>query len=350
MAAAIAALDERSREVLRALIHLHIQTGEPVGSETLSRRMAGGLSSATIRSTLAELERLGFLDHPHTSAGRVPTDDGYRFYVDSLITRRPLPEQDAAAIDSALRPGETSPSQLMESASHLLSQLTRNVGFVLAPDISGSSFRHIDLVPLPPPRVLVVMVSATGLITNKVIELDEQPPPEQLQECANYLNQHFAGMHLGAIRRRLLELMREEKAAYDRLLHQVVTVGERAFSGTSGEGNLYLDGTSHMLDQAHGEDLERLRSLFRTFEEKTRLVKILNACIGGEGLRILIGRENPEPGLREMSLVAAAYPVAGEAGFGVGVLGSTRMEYARVIALVDHVARAFADALAELRA
>jgi heat-inducible transcriptional repressor len=350
MVAATTTLDERSREVLRTLIHLHIQTGEPVGSETLSRQMGRGLSSASIRNTLAELERLGFLDHPHTSAGRLPTDEGYRFYVDTLITHRPLPEKEAAAIDSALRPGDASPTQMMESASHLLSQLTRNVGFVLAPDISGSSFRHIDLVPLPPPRVLVVMVSANGLITNKVIELDEQLPPEQLQECANYLNQHFAGLHLGAIRQRLLELMREEKAAYDRLLHRVVTVGERAFSGTPAEGSLYLDGTSHILDQAHGEDLERLRSLFRTFEEKTRLVKILNACIGGEGLRILIGRENPEPGLRGMALIAATCPVGGEGGFGVGVLGSTRMEYARVIALVDHVSRAFADALSELGA
>lgn len=344
-------LDERSREVLRLLIQQHIQTGEPVGSETLAARMNRALSPATIRNLMAELERQGLLDHPHTSAGRLPTDEGYRVYVDSLMAHEDLQNQELAAIDQALRSKEGSPTQVLENASQLLSRLSHNVGLVLAPNLRKSSFAHIDLVRLRERRILVVMVSRSGLVTNKVVEIDEDLNPDELQACVNYLRLNFAGMTLHAIRMRLLELMRQEKAAYDSLLRHVIAVGERAFAeGEAASSNVFLDGTSHILERAQEEDLTRLRQLFRTFEEKSRLVKILNACVGDEGVRIFIGRENADPGLREMALVTAGCPIDGDLGLGVGVLGSTRMEYARVIALVDHVAKAVVRALRELEA
>lgn len=344
-------LDERSREVLRLLIQHHIQTGEPVGSETLAARMNRALSPATIRTLMAELERQGLLDHPHTSAGRLPTDEGYRVYVDSLMAHEDLQKQELAAIDRALRAKEASPTQVLENASQLLSRLSHNVGLVLAPDLSKSSFAHIDLVRLRERRILVVMVSRSGLVTNKVVEIDEDLNPDELQACTNYLRSNFAGMTLHAIRMRLLELMRQEKAAYDSLLRHVIAVGERAFAeADAAASNVFVDGTSHILERAQEEDLTRLRQLFRTFEEKSRLVKILNACVGDEGVRIFIGRENADPGLREMALVTAGCPIHGDLGLGVGVLGSTRMEYARVITLVDHVARAVVRALRELEA
>lgn len=343
-------LDERSRDVLRLLIQHYVQTGEPVGSETLAARMNRALSPATIRNILSDLEKVGLLDHPHTSAGRLPTDEGYRVFVDSLMQHQPLGRQDAAAIDSALRGSDGTPTQVLESASQLLSRLSRNVGFVIAPDVSRGSFAHIDFVRLRERRLLVVMMSRTGLITNKLIDVDEDLGADALQACANYLNAHFAGLTLHAIRIRLIELMRQEKAAYDQLLRHVVAVGERAFAeGEPEGGNVFLDGTSHILERAQQEDLEQMRDLFRTFEEKSRLIKILNACIADEGVRIFIGRENLDPGLHEMALVTAAYPVEGDAGLGVGVLGSTRMEYARVVALVDHVAQAVVRALRELQ-
>jgi heat-inducible transcriptional repressor len=342
-------MDDRSAEVLKSLIQLHIVTGEPVGSESLSRVLPMTLSPATIRNIMAELERQGYLSHPHTSAGRIPTDEGYRAYVDSLMGYLPLAPRDAAAIESSLRAGEVSPSQVLESACQLLSRLSRNVGFVLAPDIERTSFMHVDLVRLPTPRVLVVMVSRTGLVTNKVIELEEQLSQDELQACANYLNTNFAGLALAAIRARLLGLMREEKALYDSLLQRVVAVAERAFAGREAEdGNVYLGGTANILARAEADDLERMRALFKTFEEKSRLVKILNACITGDGVRIVIGHENPEPELRDVAVVTAAYPLGGEAELGLGVLGSTRMEYARVISLVDHIGKAVQKTLAEL--
>jgi heat-inducible transcriptional repressor len=342
-------LDDRSREVLKSVIQLHIATGEPVGSESLARALNRTLSPATLRNIMADLEKLGYLAHPHTSAGRMPTDEGYRVYVDSLMSHLPLPARDAAAIDSELRPREGSSSEVMETASHILSRLSHNVGFVVAPEIGRTAFRHIDLVRLPHPRVLVVMVSRTGLVTHKVIELEEEIPQEQLQACANYLNIHFAGMTLSAIQTRLLDLMSEEKTLYDALLKNVVSVGERAFALEDRGASVYLDGTSHILDQHGFEDMDRMKALFKTFEEKSRLVKILNACISGSGIRVIIGHENSDPDLHDLALVTAGYPLEGESGWGLGVLGSTRMEYARVMALVDHVARSLALALEERR-
>jgi heat-inducible transcriptional repressor len=342
-------LDDRRREVLRTLIQLHVETGDPVGSESLSRAFGRALSPASLRNIMADLEALGYLDHPHTSAGRIPTDEGYRVYVDSLMGRRALDPGEAQAI-AELRHGEASAEQTMERASQLLSRLSRNVGFVLAPDIARTSFRHVDLVPLGHPRVLVVMVSATGIVTHKVIDVEERLEPSALQECANYLNAHFSGMPLSDIRARLLELMTEEKALYDSLLQRVIALGERAFALPEPGANVYLDGASNMLSQREFEDLERMRALFRTFEEKSRLVRILNACIAGDGIRVLIGHENSDPELKDLSLVTATCRVEGEPGLGVGVLGSTRMQYAHVVSLVDHVARAVADVLRGERA
>jgi heat-inducible transcriptional repressor len=341
------ALDDRRREVLRQLIDLHIETGEPVGSEALARALNRAVSSATLRNMMADLEELGYLNHPHTSAGRMPTDEGYRLYVDALMDPRPLAPGAASAIASELR--DVSPRQVLEKASHLLSRLSGQVGFVLAPDLAKATFRHLDLVRLSHPRFLVVMVSQSGIATSKIVEVEEPLGPEQLQACANYLNSHFAGLSLAEIHSRLLDLMKQERALYDSLLKSVVALGERAFAASPADKDIYLDGTSNMLDPKVFEDLDRMKALFRTFEEKSRLVRILNACMAGDGLRIVIGRENPEPDLRETSLVTASYDLEGADGFGLGVLGSTRMEYASAVTLVDHVARAVSQMLREMR-
>jgi heat-inducible transcriptional repressor len=339
-------LDDRSNGVLKSVIQLHIATGEPVGSESVCRALDRSMSSATIRSIMADLERQGYLEHPHTSAGRRPTDEGYRVYVNGLMSEEPLSEQEAAAVDDGLRAG--SPHQVLESASHLLSRLSGNVGFVLAPDMARTSFMHLDLVRLPHPRILAVMVSRAGLVTHRVIELEEPLTQDDLQTCANYLNAHFAGMNLLAIRARLLDTMREEKALYDLLLKRVVAVAERAFPAEGGGASVYLDGTSNILAKPEFEDVQKMRELFQTFEEKGRLVKILNECMHGEGIRIFIGHENPDPTLHRVALVATGCPVGHESGWGVGIMGSTRMEYPRMVSLVDHVARSVGRALDEI--
>ena len=345
---ALPALDDRSREVLKSVIQLHVATGQPVGSETLARVFQRSVSSATLRNIMADLERMGYLTHPHTSAGRMPTDEGYRVYVDTLMRLEPLPARDAAAIASEIGDRDAAPNQVLENASHVLSKHSGNVGFVLVPDMGGTTFRHVDLVRLPHPRILVVMVARSGLVTNKVIEVDDQLGQDDLQACANYLNTHFAGLDLAAIRGRLLELMSQEKALYDSLLKSVVSVGGRAFAG-QGEPDLYLDGTSNILDKQEFEDADRIRGVFKAFEEKSRLVKIVNACLSQQGVRIVIGQENPDPALRTTAMVVASCQLEGDATWGLGVVGSTRMEYARMIALVEHVAAALNRTLEELR-
>lgn len=342
-----AALDERSKQVLKLLIQLHIATGEPVGSESLSRLMNRSVSSATVRNIMAELEKKGYLSHPHTSAGRMPTDEGYRVYVDSLMGAAPLGAREAAAIESELLPRDASPQEVAAHACQLLSRLSRSVGFVMTPDLARVTFRHIDLVRLPHPRVLVVMVSRTGLVTHKVIEVDEQLAQEDLQACANYLNVHFAGMTLDAIRARLLQMMNADKALYDTLLQKVLSVAAPAFASEDDASSVYMDGASNILGQPEFEDLSRMRALFKTFEEKTRLVKIVNACLDASGVRVVIGREIPDPDLQGVSLVTTGFPVGAE-GWALGVMGPTRMEYPHVVSVVDHVARVVSHALQEL--
>lgn len=343
------AIDERAKEVLKSLIRLHIASGEPVGSENLARALNRSLSPATLRNIMADLEKQGYLDHPHTSAGRMPTDEGYRAYVNDLMEREPLAAREAAAIESSLR-HDGAPGQVLEKAAQLLSRLSHNIGFVLAPEIGRTTFMHIDFVRLPQPRILVVMVSRSGLVTNRVIEVEESLSQDELQACANYLNTHFAGTPLQGIRVRLLDLMKEEKALYDSLLQKVVSVSQRAFEASDGEAaDIYLDGTARILEHPEFEDVSRMRELFKTFEEKSRLVRILNECISGDGVRVIIGRENPDPTLHNMAVVSAGYPLSGEGAWGLGVMGSTRMEYARVVALVEHVARAVRQSLLELQ-
>ena len=344
-------LDDRRREVLRALIQLHVDTGEPVGSESLSRALRRALSPATLRNIMADLEALGYLDHPHTSAGRVPTDEGYRVYVDTLVGRGRSPPATRQRIESELRSADASAEQTMERASHLLSRLSRHVGFVLAPDIARASFRHVDLVPLAHPRILVVMVSSTGLVTHKVIEVEEQLSPTDLQACANYLNAHFAGMTLAAIRSRLLELMQRGQGALR------LAAAERAWPSASGPS------TSRTARRASTSTARRTswsspssRTWSACARSSGRSRRRAGWCgsstpaSSGDGIRVLIGHENPDPELQDLSLVTASCRVEGEAGFGLGVLGSTRMEYAHVVSLVDHVARAVSEVLRGNRA
>ncbi len=343
-------LGERSGAILRSLVDLHIGTGEPVGSESLARRLGNTLSSATIRNTLAELEKLGYLDHPHTSAGRVPTDDGYRLYVDALMAPQALDVAEARRIQSRLRPGDSSPQQLLQSVPQLLSEMSQQMGFALLSDPAMPTFRHIDFVRLPHPRILAVMVSPIGIVTNRVVdvEFETEITQDDLQACANYLNTHFSGVPLPEIRARLLEMMKEEKARYDQLLKQVVALAEPSFEGAPSEASVFLDGAVNLLEQT--DDVELMRTIFRTFEEKSRLVRILGACLDGSGVRITIGRENADPALRKVSLVTARCEVDGREVFGIGILGGTRMEYSRAVAVVGAAALAVTASIQELRA
>ncbi|HYP02707.1 MAG TPA: heat-inducible transcriptional repressor HrcA [Pyrinomonadaceae bacterium] len=347
--------DARAQFVLSAIIKEHLGTGEPVGSRTVSERLAGraSWSAATIRNVMAELEEAGLVEQPHTSAGRVPTDMGYRYYVDHMLGDARLSRADTAAIDSllGLRQGEgglataAAPHRLMEKVSHLLSELSENVGIVISPSMADNRLQHIEFVQLTDGRILVVLVFAPNIIQNKVIRIDEPLTQEELEHTARYLNAEFSGKSLQEIRAEILQLMRAEKALYDRLLQTAALLCELSLEGEeAATGDVYVDGASNILVKPDFTDIERLRELFRTLEEKTRLVKILNECLTRErvfgDVRVQIGRELTTPSMQNCALITAPYRIGtGSVAGTVSVVGPMRIEYERMMAVVSYVSQ-----------
>jgi heat-inducible transcriptional repressor len=342
--------DARGQAVLAAIIKEHLRTGEPVASRSIAGRFAGGAgwSPATIRNEMAELEEHGLVEQPHTSAGRVPTDKGYRFYVDHSVGDARLSRADISAIDRGLGlTGEAGaqPSRLMERVSHVLSELSENVGIVVSPPVADSRLEHIEFLPLADGRILVVLVLSPNVVQNKLVRIDDPLTPEELEEAARYLNAEFSGKTLQTIRAEVLALMGEEKALYDRLLRNAALLFERGVEGDGDEtGDVYIDGASNILAKPDFSDVERLRELFRTFEAKSRLVKILNECIAREpafgDVHVVIGREHTAPQLRSCALITAPYRLGdGFVAGTVGVVGPMRLEYARTMAAVNYIAR-----------
>ena len=341
----------RGQAVLSAIIREHLRTGEPVGSKTIADGFAGGAgwSSATIRNVMAELEEAGLVEQPHTSAGRVPTDKGYRFYVDHLAAGTRLSRADMAAIDRTLGLTnlETGASQqrLMERVSHLLSELSENVGIVVSPPLADNRLQHIEFMQLADGRILVVLIFPSHVVQNKIIRVDYPFEQEELDRTARYLNAEFGGKSLQEIRAEILAMMREEQALYDRLLTNAVLLCERSHEGEEAEaGEVYVDGASNIIAKPDFSDVERLRELFRTFEAKSRLVKILNECIAREAVfgdvHVVIGREHTAPSLQSCALITAPYRLGeGPAAGTLGVVGPVRIEYARMMAMVNYIAR-----------
>ena len=344
-------IDPRMEGLLAALIKEHLITGEAVGSRVLSDRFAHGYgwSPATIRNVMGELEEAGFVEQPHTSAGRVPTDKGYRYYVDNMLGEARLSRGDLKAIDDLFSVGDidavASPDRLMEAASHVLSALSENVGIVISPSLAENRLKHIEFVQLPDKRILVVLVSTSGIIHNKVIRTTEEDlTQEELNRTAQYLNTEFSGKSLSSIRAEIVELMKEEKALYDRLLQNAVLLCERSLEGEEAS-DIYVDGASNILTKPDFADIERMRELFRTFEEKSRLIKILNQCISHDSayfgdVHVVIGREHPASSLQDCALITAPYRAGSNERVGtLSVVGPMRIEYARIMAMVNYMAR-----------
>ena len=344
-------LDSRAQALLAALIKEHLVTGEAVGSRVLSDGFshAYGWSPATIRNVMAELENTGYVEQPHTSAGRIPTDKGYRYYVDNMLGEGKLTKGDLKAIDDLFSAdaldSDASPERLMETASHVLSALSKNVGIVVSPSLAQNRLKHIEFLQLPDKRILVVLVSMSNIIHNKVIRLTDELTQAELDKTANYLNSEFSGKSLIAIKSEIFTLMQEEKALYDRLLRNAILLCERSLEGDS-NGEVYVDGASNILTKPDFVDFERMQELFRTFEEKSRLLKILNECVthdsqnyGGD-VHVIIGREHPASSMQNCALITAPYRAGSNETVGtLGVVGPMRIEYARIMAMVNYMAR-----------
>jgi heat-inducible transcriptional repressor len=345
-------LDAREREILKSVIRAHTLTGAPVGSRAVSLGAGMDLSPATIRNIMAELEERGLLTQPHTSAGRVPTDTAYRIYVDHLMgAQRVVPAQ-AHAIDEALLRTRGDVAELLEEASRQLSRLSHHVGVVLAPELRRIVVEHLEFVRLDPRRVVAVLVDRAGVVHNRILDDPEGPGQDELDRVGRWLTEQFAGRTLGQMREELLERMSAERAAYDRLRSASLELGRKAVERGPGqeEAELFVEGVSNLLAEPAFADRARMRAILKTLEEKTRVVDLLGRVLEGEGVQVVIGRENPVPDLSDCSLVASTY-AAGERVLGsVGIVGPTRMEYARAVALVDYLAKVLTRLLSSPRA
>lgn len=336
---------DRSKRVLAALIREYIATGEPVASSMLVSAAGLGVSSATVRNILARLEDDGYVQQPHTSAGRVPTDRGYRFFVDLLLESK-RSTRTADAVEARLRRDRTSPGQdsLLSQASHVVSKASGLMGFALPPAQASAVFERVEFVPLGSNRILVVIVARGGHLMQKVIDIRETLSADELRQASNYLNAEFAGVPLARAREAVLEQIDEERSLYDALFARAMRLATSTFEDLAEERMLYVEGTASLLDDGQGVTLSTLQTLVQMIEEKQRLVTLLNEYIDGPGLTVVIGAEHPNPTLRSFSLIASTY--ADSAGEGtVGVIGPTRMRYSRVIAVVDGAAQAISRML-----
>jgi heat-inducible transcriptional repressor len=339
-------LDQRSQSILRQAIHTFIVSGEPVGSRTLAKLNPEGLSPATIRNIMSDLEETGYVYQPHTSAGRMPTDKGYRFYVSNLIKGTMLSPSEQELIGSSFREVELDVGELAKRTSRLLSRLTNQVSFVIGPDFQKSGLRHVDFVKLSPYRILIVLVSQTGQVINRVIEVPNELSSEELQKCARYLMDEFRNFNLLEIREALLSRMREMRAIYNRLVDNALTLGRAAFTDSPVPQDVYFEGTSLMLGKPEFlGDIERARQLLSILEEKGRLLEILNACLEGPGVQIVIGSEAQVPDFEGISLIAAHYRFRDQELGSLGIMGPTRMEYDRFISVVEYIARSLSEAI-----
>ncbi len=342
-------LNLRSGRILATVVREYIQTGSPVASVVIARRGTLGVSSATIRSVLARLEEQGFVRQPHTSAGRVPTDRGYRFYVDLLLeTRRPGERLGVAAQIRQAASQEPSIEGLLSQVSHVLSQESHHVGFALATAVDDQRLQKIEFVSLGGSRVLVVAVAETGHVTQKVVDTTEVLSPDDLRRAAECINQDFSGRAIEEVRAEILARLQAARGLYDRLQAHALQLADRALDARAGQQTLYVDGTASLLaevSQQHAEfSLGTLHALVEMIEEKQRLVRLLTEYLDGPGLAVVIGAEHTLPDLKSFSLVAASY-LDGRRGGSVGIIGPTRMQYSRAIGVVESAARAVGEAL-----
>jgi heat-inducible transcriptional repressor len=336
-------LDTRAQILLKTLVERYIAEGDPVGSRTLSRYSGLELSPATIRNVMADLEEAGFIASPHTSAGRVPTQRGYRLFVDTLLTIRPLDQGAIAQLEGNLHPDH--PQRLISQASQVLSELTHFAGVVVSPRRSPA-FRHIEFLRLSDSRVLLIIITPEGDVQNRILFTDRSYSPSELVAASNFLNQTFAGLTLDEIRRRVREELRELRADMLTLMTAALEAGSQALEESA--ETYVVSGERHLLDSADlASNMARLRELFELFEKRTALLQLLDQSSRAQGVQIFIGAEAGLAPLDECSVVTAPYEVDGKVVGTVGVIGPTRMAYERVIPIVDITARLLSSALSQ---
>ena len=338
-------LHDRNKRVLQAVIDSYIASGAPIGSTVLVKKYDFGVSSATLRNIMAELEELGYLTHPHTSAGRIPTDLGYRYYIDSLISV----ENDADEFGDQLRQAPPLHGddlhELMEEASRFLASLSHCAGVVVAPSEPEAKYKHIEFLRLRGTQVLIIFVTASGIVQNKLIELDESIRQQDLNQFSAYLVEELRDWTLTEVRQRLIEKMQEEKLVFAQLMDETcrasLEVQERE------NEKVYIGGASQMLENPEFGTVDKMRALFKTFEDRYKLLKLLDRSVAAEGIKVFIGSENPYFEMQGCSMVVRNYKAGSNVVGTIGVIGPTRMQYKQVIQVVDYTSKLLTKLLGE---
>ncbi len=336
-------ISERAQQLLKALIERYIQSGEPVGSRTLSRDSRLDLSPATIRNVMSDLEELGFVKAPHTSAGRVPTVQGYRCFIDCLVSVQPLQTREISDLQRQLRLN-ASPQELLEKASAMLSGITKMAGLVTLPRPERNALRQVEFLPLSDDRILVVLVMSETEVQNRVIHMDRRYTREQLQNLANYFNEHYAGMSLSAVKAALLRELDETRQRADQIMTSACEIAAKALD-TDHQAEMVVAGQTNLMTYLEMADMDRLRQLFDAFNEKRELISLFDQVMRAQGVQIFIGEESGYQVLGDCSVVTSPYSVDGQVVGVLGVVGPTRMDYQRVIPIVDVTAKLLSAAL-----
>lgn len=337
-------LDARARQLLRALIAQYLEEGEPVGSRTLSRSSGLDISAATIRNIMSDLEELGLIASPHPSAGRVPTVQGLRLFVDSLLEIKPLPPGAVAQMQRELPREPATTRDLLGNASSLLSAMTHFVGVVTVPGGVEAPLKQIEFVGLDAGRVLAILVFADGQVQNRVLALRQRFDPRALEQAANFLNAHYAGLRLDEIRLRVLAELRGAGSELNRTLEAVVEVATETFAPEL-QADMLVSGQTNLMGSDDASHIDRLRELFEAFQRKRDLLALLEGCAHAPGVRLFIGEESGFAPLEGFSLISAPYGAGGRVLGALGVIGPTRMAYDRVIPVVQATARLLSDVL-----
>src|SRR5438477_9671833 len=340
-------LDSRARDVLREIVMQHVATGEAISSRSLAKCGRFRLSPASLRNVMADLEDAGYLAQPHTSAGRVPTDRGYRFFINQLMRPRSLTQQEREVIDDEVSHA-TEIETMLQLASSLLSRLSDQVGVVFMPTLLQFAIRSMDFVLVADNKIMCIIVGTNGVVVNKLIETHSIFTRDELEKISRYITVEFNGLTLDAIRRRLIRMTEEERAVHDQMLQKTIALGIEAVGEvTPLEHELYAEGTTSMLMKPEFSDAAAMRKTFLALQEKERLVEILNSCLNEDGLQILIGGESDFTQVHNFSIVARSYGTHNAPLGIVAILGPMRMEYARMAPLVDYLGRALSRKIEE---
>ena len=337
-------LDTRSRTILKEIIRVHVDTGKPVSSRALFKSNRFELSPASIRNIMADLTDAGFLAQPHTSAGRIPTDRAYRLYIDELMRHRKVTEEVREQVDSDLASAGADLTGLFQAASRLLSRLSGEVGFVVAPDALHTIVKSLRFLSVAPGKILIVQVNEPDAVLSRVVETDFEYSAAELERISELVTRDFCGRSLHEVRRRLLAAMAQEQAACDAILRRSLALGQRAVE-REGEERVYFEGTVQLLDKPEFSDIESLKTVFRTFEEKARLLALVARYLDAKGTCVVLGSEDALTADPRLSAVLTSYGTGETLTGMLGVIGPARREYPKVIPVVELLGRALSDRL-----